>query len=1595
MSEPSSPRLIAHRYQIVRALGQGSVGSTFLARDLAAGGDVALKLARSPRRDATRAFQNEFALLRGIIHPNLSRLRDFGYVPGPEPTAFFTADFVAGVELGAFAASATPPQLLQAIRDVLAGLARLHAQGIRHGDVKPANVLITPEGRGVLIDLSCGQRVGEPARALGTRAYAAPEITCGLSVDHRADLFALGTMIDEILPKRTKSAAKLSALVLRLTAEDPTRRPADATEVLEVLGSAVCRHPIRPVREPPLLGRERELARWDGVVERWRAGADGPRAVVVTGIEGVGRSRLLRELKWVAQPCLDVVEVFGALRGGFSAALAPVVAEGARPERAARDLLDELRKKTTGPLLLVVDDADRLPASEWGVLLAWLASIQPSDRVGLAIAAFEAPRGAAEAVLHFPLGPLGPAEVGAWLGAAADANTATEVLTISGGYPRAIARLASLVLSGKASRYELERAGLDGELSPSRASALANLSARALTTLAVIAASRQELPLQALTALEVDPEVPGQLAEDRWIEMGTTGVCLARPGEREAILRGAPSEARAAHRALASWLAASAGTEPRGPLDESALAAQITAHQGDAGAWGAVRSLIESHADLIRIHPDAWVENAHQLSALTAADTGLLMSAAAIFERAGRSRDALRVLARALRRDRSLARRSALWLCAGNAYLRAGQLGHADRSLARALAVAAPEDRAEILDARSRTLIKRSAFAEAERVAADGLALEPNPAIEAALLDDIGLSASYRGLREKAHAALERAARLHLECGHPRGQARSASYRALAEYRAGDTSAAAVGFASALKLAEHCGATDLIVYAAQNLAVSAHQAGDLGQALDSYERAIGMAVALGDRNTEAVVRVNLAKLFGDLGLLDRALLAAEEAEREALKAGLVALAATAAGVAGEIALAQVDGVRARDCFLRALSRIDDRSTREGLEISQHLAEAHAMLGDFDAASSTSSHVEAQITALEAPDLLARLRLGQAIASLAKGEANAAIVALEEARFLARRAGQHGLVTEVVACYSQAYERLGSLELALGYARAARDDWQRTAAALPAHMRAAFLAHHSRRLPAPPSHDGAGSATSPGERELKLGRLLDINKKLSSLLARDTILQWTIDYALELTGAQRGFVILNAPSADAASELTIAVGRNIDAAANAEELAFSQSIARRVVDSGRPVVTVDARSDRRFDAEQSVHAMQLTSVCAVPILAPNGVMGALYLDHRFRLGLFDSGAVQTLEAFADQVAIALRNAALHEELTRRTAELAELARGQAETIEDLSEKILAHRELLHFRYDYGRIIGHGRAMTPVFRLLDRVIPTDVSVLIEGESGTGKELLAKAIHANGPRREAPFVAINCGALPEALLEAELFGHEKGAFTGASHAKEGLFVAARGGTVFLDELGEMPSAMQVKLLRVLQEREVRPVGARRAVAIDARIVCATNKNIHQEVKRGRFREDLYYRVGVVEIKVPPLRERLDDLPALADHLLAAAASRSGRPTPRISPAGMKALLGHPWPGNVRELENVLTKAVLLSDGPVLGRAAFELIAANPVRSRQSFDQQRDARLVAMLHSTGWNLSETARRLRLSRPTLYRHIERLGLSARTDADG
>ncbi|MCL4798389.1 MAG: sigma 54-interacting transcriptional regulator [Burkholderiales bacterium] len=315
-------------------------------------------------------------------------------------------------------------------------------------------------------------------------------------------------------------------------------------------------------------------------------------------------------------------------------------------------------------------------------------------------------------------------------------------------------------------------------------------------------------------------------------------------------------------------------------------------------------------------------------------------------------------------------------------------------------------------------------------------------------------------------------------------------------------------------------------------------------------------------------------------------------------------------------------------------------------------------------------------------------------------------------------------------------------------------------------------------------------------------------------------------------------------------------------------------------------------------------------------------------------------------------------------------------------------------------------AHDGAETPAWRaqvitrsvrmqaILDEVAvvaETDASVLVTGDTGSGKELLAQAIHDASPRRDGPFVAINCGALPEPLLESELFGHVKGAFTGAVRDHKGLFQSAAGGTLLLDEIGDMPHALQVKLLRVLQEREVRPVGGLRAVPVDVRVISATHRDLEQASREGRFREDLYYRLNVVHFALPALAERREDIPLLAGHFLDTLKAKYRRPITGFAPEAMEALLKAPWPGNVRHLYNVVETCVALCPGPLATRALVERALNRPSDDLASFDEARRAferdYLAQLLKMTGGNVSQAARLAKRNRSDFYTLLNRHGL--------
>ena len=355
-----------------------------------------------------------------------------------------------------------------------------------------------------------------------------------------------------------------------------------------------------------------------------------------------------------------------------------------------------------------------------------------------------------------------------------------------------------------------------------------------------------------------------------------------------------------------------------------------------------------------------------------------------------------------------------------------------------------------------------------------------------------------------------------------------------------------------------------------------------------------------------------------------------------------------------------------------------------------------------------------------------------------------------------------------------------------------------------------------------------------------------------------------------------------------------------------------------------------------------------------------------------------------------------------------ADLIALCRRAAETRVLKKENRALKREVR--RRDQSRVarpVGKNRAFLEVLRLAETVAPTDSTVLITGESGTGKEILARYIHALSERESGPFVSINCGALPENLLESELFGHVKGSFTGAVRDKQGLLVAARGGTFFLDEVAEMSPTLQVKLLRALQEREVIPVGATEPVAIDVRVIAATNRDLEQEIRRGSFRSDLYYRLNVIALHIPPLRERADDIPLLAAHFLQRlgaerrvaenGSSNGSKPALRLSDDALAIIRRYDWPGNVRELENALERAAVLTRGDVIGSDALparivDAPAAPIVSDRDPVNPTLEvierAYILWVLQAEGGNKTRAAEVLGIDPSTLYRKLNRYGLA-------
>lgn len=1538
--------LIGGRFKLVAPLGAGAQGSVWSAEDLQAGAPAAVKLS------VEGALFAEAAMLLRVAHRVLPRVLGLGRTESGG--AWLAMERVDGLPLDAYHDLAT---VGRAVADAASGLAALHDLGLVHRDVKPAHIVLSTRGAR-LLDLGLASSIEARDTVAGALAFLPPEALAG-QLSAAADVYALGvsavlTLTGEhpvLTAPDDPDAVRAALAEMRLRDEVMAALPA---RLRGVLAEAVAPDPAQRIRsmrafrarwmraldledDTPDAGFAADPV-WVGDAETRRALTEAlARAdrgavvgVAVAGSAGSGRDRVIDD-------ALRALEVRLAARGEGLTRVTDAAALGAVTGRFVWRLCDP-SPEALKAAAAAVEGLQRFAAQRGFVLAA--VTEAPDD-----------PRWAACA-----LGPLDREGVATLLSAMLGSPVADPVSSrwhaATGGRAGAIVRAARALGPGRI--VSADAATLRSAARADGVALGAGLSPQARRLAAVLESADSALPMRLLVALD-----PGH---EGVAELRAAGLLL---GDAEALSLSASLSLGAETEAIEQALVVA---ESVGFSDAAVLARWATRAGHRDWAWALWANRLEASAGDARALARAW----HEARAVAPDPHEAALVEARWWLVCGESERCLAALegaaegaaARALRVD---------------ALRRSGRRAEA---LAEAEALASHEDAASETLGRlclARVALDRAALGEvAERVREAELDGEVSPLLRSRALELGALVARARGqtdLAQRRALAYDEATRGDALSGN---RARALSLRGMLAHEAGHPGEAAAHFREAWGLASQLGDAHAAATYEVNLGAASLEAGRLGEALGAMSSALKSLAAQGRLPELSRALANLASLrawLGDTAAAERLARRAAEAAREvgdavaacfaeAIEAECVdspdESAARLGALAAQLA-AHGETARAAECLARAARRALGaeqtqaadawvlRARRLAGEQSVALVSAAALaLAAQRHDRSVGERVDRQlVTELDDdPSLEARLwRLGS-LARLAQGESER----LEERAFRALDA----LLREL-------------------------------SESLPEAERALFLKAHSvqrevLRVP----NDRRGDPTV-------WRRLAAITRSLQTETRVDLLLARTLDAALELTGGRRGFVLL----ADEAGGLRIRAARNVTHTDLAgDELSFSRSVAERVARSGQSLVTVDAQTDGRLGAAESVAAMQLRSVLAVPLRLSNETVGAVYVDDRFRVGAFDQEAVAVTEAFADAAALCLHHARQRHALERALHRAEKLSEALARTVETQRVELAVARESSapdKTRGRYDALIGRGPAMRAMLALIDRVAPTAMPVLLQGESGTGKELVARAIHDNSPRGGRAFVAENCSAIPESLLESVLFGHVKGAFTGADRARPGLFEVADGGTLFLDEVGEMSPAMQSRLLRVLQEGEVRPVGGDRTRKVDVRVLAATHRDLAEMVRRGTFREDLFYRLAVVVLPVPALRVRREDIAALVSHFLARQSPGTG-----IDKQALGLLVDAPWPGNVRQLQNEIARAAVLADGVIHAQHLSPTLRGadgaphapdNPLDLKHAVDHiERDLVERALREHHG-NQSQAARALGMSRFGLQKKLKRLGI--------
>jgi Nif-specific regulatory protein len=800
-------------------------------------------------------------------------------------------------------------------------------------------------------------------------------------------------------------------------------------------------------------------------------------------------------------------------------------------------------------------------------------------------------------------------------------------------------------------------------------------------------------------------------------------------------------------------------------------------------------------------------------------------------------------------------------------------------------------------------------------------------------------------------------------------------------YGRGEFHAAAELFEKSVRIDERIGAVEHEALARENLADALEMLGRWDEALEQYRRCTSLEGFDETRASRLSVYVPLARLTRKMGDITTALNYAQKALAAGERARDEDLIAEAAYVISSIEEERGNIGAAEEYLARASSIFEMNRTVHGLART-HIAAAGFALHNGNLEVAFTHALTAHRQAEELGDRFTVAKADWTLAKIhnATGERDLATVRFEAARAafdeletpyeLARLLFDMGLLREdpdeatlTIRSAIRIFERLNATQ-----------DLERARGAL------------FRILP-------TGKTPESG-----VAGLYEIVRIINSTLDLQEVLSRVLDVCIRRLRAERGMILLLDPLTGA---LRTRVVRNIREEATGEDKRSPHTIVGEVIRTGQAVISADARVDDRFAGSESVITDNIVSILCAPVIIKERIAGAIYIDHREARHLFSQKDLAFLEAFAGQAAIAIENARLYEELQEARTRL-------SLENESLRREVLVEKHL-------DSVVGQSEAVSKIQFATRKAAAGHSTVLLRGESGTGKGLIARIIHNIGPRRNGPFIKFNCAALPESLAESELFGHERGAFTGADRRKLGRFELANGGTIFLDEIGKISLAMQAKLLRVVEEKEFERVGGTQTIKTDIKVIAATNLDMERAIEEGTFREDLYYRLNIIPIVLPPLRERKDDIPLLSEHFIRKICHDLGIENKHLEPGVLDLFLNYDWPGNVRELESTLHRAIVMSNGTSVGASEFYNLdpGAAMLTGKGERGMAADALLgsvsevngdvyekvmasvdrqliIRALDSSGGRIREAARRLGLARNTLKSKIQKYGIVAR-----